>query len=274
MNNFLLRTVTGILFVLLIASALIWNQWSFLCVYLIILIMCLWEFYCLLEKAGIQPHKLMGMFYGITIFILSFYIAKYNTPDIIILIVPILFIDFIVAFFRKSVNPFTDVAYTLLGIFYIAVPFSMMNYIAFYADNTFTHQLILGYMLLIWSNDTFAYIIGSKFGKHKMFERISPKKTWEGTTGGAILCMVTVFVVEILFQYLTVYEWIGIAIIVVAAGTTGDLLESLLKRSLKIKDSGSLLPGHGGLLDRFDSFLFATPFICLYLFFIKACSLL
>ena len=151
-----------------------------------------------------------------------------------------------------------------MGIVYVALPFSFLNIISF-SHGSYGHEVLLGLLLILWSNDTGAYFIGSRFGRHKLFERVSPKKTWEGSIGGGLLALGMTWLISTFSSDFTQNEWFVIGIIIIIAGTYGDLIESLFKRSIEIKDSGTKLPGHGGFLDRFDGLLLASPFIVFYL---------
>jgi phosphatidate cytidylyltransferase len=159
----------------------------------------------------------------------------------------------------------------MMAQMYVALPFALLNVLAFHADKV-TEQigynpiLPLSVFIFLWLSDTGAYCFGSLFGKHRLFERISPKKSWEGSVGGAALSMLASLPMAQLFPFMNVGEWAGLAIVVVVFGTWGDLTESLLKRRLHIKDSGNILPGHGGMLDRFDSSLLAIPAAVVYLY--------
>jgi phosphatidate cytidylyltransferase len=166
-------------------------------------------------------------------------------------------------------KPFTNIAITFLGIFYTAVPFALLNMAVFHKkidhygqiNIEYNYQIILGSLLILWATDTGAYFAGSLFGKRKLFERISPKKSWEGFAGGAILAMVFAYGASVYFTSLAQWQWLIIGWIIIIGGTYGDLVESLLKRSIEIKDSGDSLPGHGGFLDRFDGLFISAPFI-------------
>jgi phosphatidate cytidylyltransferase len=161
-------------------------------------------------------------------------------------------------------KPFTNIAFTFLGIFYVAVPFAILNVVV-YEEGNYNYEIILGSLLILWASDTGAYFAGTRFGKRKLFERISPKKSWEGFVGGAVLALIFVFGLSLFLHSLTVEQWLIVGIIIIVGGTFGDLIESLLKRSIEIKDSGDSLPGHGGFLDRFDGLLISAPFIAAYL---------
>ena len=187
------------------------------------------------------------------------------------LIIP--FVLLIVELFEKSDKPFQNVAGTLLGIFYAIVPIFLLISMSRenqYEEGTFiatkfTPNIAAGILCLTWINDTGAYLVGSKFGKTPLFPRISPKKTWEGTIGGVVFCILSGFLIHRVFGVLNLTDWMVVGGIASVFGTLGDLIESMLKRSVGVKDSGSFLPGHGGFLDRFDSFIFEIPFVFLYL---------
>lgn len=167
-------------------------------------------------------------------------------------------------------KPFTNIAFTFLGLFYVAVPFALLN-IAAYENGIYNFQIMFGCLFILWASDTGAYFAGTLFGKRKLFERISPKKSWEGFAGGAILALAFAYGLPYFFEwigvmsFLTPNYWMIIGAIIIIGGTFGDLVESLLKRSIEIKDSGDSLPGHGGFLDRFDGLLISAPFIVAFL---------
>jgi phosphatidate cytidylyltransferase len=174
---------------------------------------------------------------------------------------------FIIKLYKKMERkPFNNIAITILGIFYTAVPFALLN-IATYEHKTYNYQIITGCLFILWATDTGAYFAGTLFGKNKLFERISPKKSWEGALGGAILAMIFAYGFSIYFTTLAQWQWLCIGAIIIVGGIYGDLVESLLKRSIEIKDSGNSLPGHGGFLDRFDGLLISAPFIVAFLEF-------
>ncbi|MEO6884262.1 MAG: phosphatidate cytidylyltransferase [Bacteroidia bacterium] len=270
MNNFFQRTLTGILFVAVLIGCILWNYYSFAALFLLITVLGLLEFYSLVERDNIHPQKYFGIIIGALVYI-SFAnpFETYNLPIsffvLMVIIIPIFFTAFIVELFRKKEKPFTNIAYTFLGVFYVALPFGLLDLLYFQYINYNPSKIILGYFFLMWTNDTGAYLCGRAFGKHKLFERISPKKTWEGTIGGVILSIAIAFVIAHFFTQLRLVDWIVIALIVSIIGSLGDLVESLFKRSINVKDSGKILPGHGGILDRFDAVLISTPFVIAYL---------
>jgi phosphatidate cytidylyltransferase len=171
---------------------------------------------------------------------------------------------------RFERKPFTNIAYTFLGLFYVAAPFALLN-IAAFENGNYNYQIMFGCLFILWASDTGAYFAGTYLGKRKLFERISPKKSWEGFFGGALLALAFAIGLPFFFEsidqpsFLSLTNWIIVGLIIIVGGTFGDLIESLLKRSIEIKDSGDALPGHGGFLDRFDGLLISAPFIVAYL---------
>jgi phosphatidate cytidylyltransferase len=179
-------------------------------------------------------------------------------------IAPLASITFFIKLYAKEEKPFTNIAFTFLGILYVAIPYSLIHVSVFH-NGVYDYEIIIGMLLLLWASDTGAYFAGTKFGKTKLFERVSPKKSWEGSIGGTITAFLMAFAVSYYFDALKQWEWLTVAAIMVIIGTYGDLVESLFKRSIEIKDSGQSIPGHGGFLDRFDGLLLASPFIVAFL---------
>jgi phosphatidate cytidylyltransferase len=255
------RVITGTVFGIVLIGGTLYNAYSFSLLFLTITLLGLWEFYNLAEKTNHQPQKITGLMLGALLFgsALFYFRPAYQhfSPIPLILLLPVLFSLFIFELYRKKTAPFGNIAYTLLGILYVALPFSLLC--------SFTPHMVLGILLIIWSSDTGAYFAGVSLGKHKLFERISPQKTWEGLFGGALLSLGVAYMVSRYETSLSLADWMVSALIIIIAGNLGDLAESLFKRSIDIKDSGTILPGHGGILDRFDSLILATPFIFTYL---------
>jgi phosphatidate cytidylyltransferase len=221
---------------------------------------------------GMVPQKTFGTLCGIFVFSLSFLIEKGELSyRFYFLIFPLVSFVYMIKLYKKfERKPFTNIAFTFLGIFYVAVPFALLN-IAVFENGTYNFEIMFGCLFILWASDTGAYFSGTLFGRRKLFERISPKKSWEGFIGGAVLAMIFALALPYFFKAigqasaLTQLNWIIIGLIIVVGGTFGDLVESLLKRSIEIKDSGDTLPGHGGFLDRFDGLLISAPFIVAYL---------
>ncbi|HEX5168608.1 MAG TPA: phosphatidate cytidylyltransferase [Cyclobacteriaceae bacterium] len=265
-NNLTQRIITGVLGAAAIITSVSLNQWTYFIVFFSIMLLSLLEFYKLTGLDGMVPQKYFGTFCGALIFVLSFLVESRIIPfQYYYLIFPIVSFVYMIKLYKKfERKPFTNIAYTFLGIFYVAIPFSLLN-IAVFDGGSYHFEIILGCLLILWASDTGAYFAGTFFGRRKLFERISPKKSWEGFFGGAILALVFAVGISKYLDYLTIVQWLVVAIIIIVAGTFGDLIESLLKRSIEIKDSGTTLPGHGGFLDRFDGLLISAPFIVAYL---------
>lgn len=265
LSNLSQRIIVGVLGAAIFIGSILFGEWTYFLLFLGLTILGIAEFYKLVQVQGITPHRGVGVSLGVLFFISMFLVEKEIMPEeLLYLSAPVLFLTFILELYRKRPQPFTNIAFTFLGMAYVAGPFGLLHALG-YLNGEYSWQPILGLMLLIWASDTGAYIFGKSFGKHKLFERISPGKTWEGWAGGTFLAVVVGYVLAFFFTDLELYQWIGMAILVAVFGVLGDLTESLLKRSLGVKDSGTLLPGHGGLLDRFDSLLMAIPFVVAFL---------
>lgn len=265
-NNLTQRVIVAILGFVIIISAIYWQAWSYFAVFLIISFLSIREFYKLVGLDGYLPLTFWGTLSGVLIYTFTFLVQMdIIEPVIFYLVFPFSSIIFFIKLYKKSdVKPFTNIAYTFLGILYVAMPFSLLHIIAF-CTGSYQFELVAGILLLTWASDTGGYFAGTFFGKKKLFQRISPKKTWEGFIGGAVLTLIIAFILASFADILPLWKWMTIGIITVTAGTYGDLVESLFKRSINIKDSGESLPGHGGFLDRFDALLLSLPFIAAFL---------
>ncbi|MDN3205015.1 phosphatidate cytidylyltransferase [Algoriphagus sediminis] len=261
------RAITAVVGAIIVISASIYSDWTYFLVFAAILGFSQMEFYKLTGLDGMLPLKSFGTFLGLLIFALTFMIQKEHMRiEYLYLIFPITALTFFIKLYRKSdKKPFTGVAFTFLGLFYVAVPFSLLNLAVFSVDQTYHYEILIGCLLILWACDTGAYFAGTKFGKTKLFERVSPKKSWEGFLGGAFAALAVAYGVSRYFSVLDGWKWMVIAAIIIIAGTYGDLIESLFKRSIEIKDSGKGLPGHGGFMDRFDGLLLSAPFITAFL---------
>lgn len=271
-NNLTQRLITGILGSAAIIAGVSLGQWTYFLIFFIICLFTLLEFYKLVGLDGVVPQKAYGTLCGIFIYVLSFLIegritidGKLITHQYYILVFPLMSCVYMIKLYKKfERKPFTNIAFTFLGILYVAVPFALLNAVVF-EEGHYNYEIILGSLLILWASDTGAYFAGTRFGKRKLFERISPKKSWEGFIGGAVLALIFVFGLSYFLHSLSLQQWIIVGILIIVGGTFGDLIESLLKRSIAIKDSGDSLPGHGGFLDRFDGLLISAPFIAAYL---------
>ena len=261
-----LRLITAVFGAFLIIACTAYNMWSYFAVFLGLSILTQWEFYKLARMDDKLPLKVWGTLIGQIFFILTFLIeADLMQLKYMLLIFPLLASVFMIKLHRKEdEKPFTNIAYTFLGIIYVAIPFSLLNIIAF-ANSEYSHEIIVGIMFILWASDTGAYFSGIMLGRKKLFERVSPKKTWEGSIGGALLALIVAYVLSRYFHDLNTVQWLVASGLIVITGIYGDLIESVFKRGIEIKDSGRSLPGHGGFLDRFDSLLLAAPFIVVFI---------
>ncbi|RAW03464.1 phosphatidate cytidylyltransferase [Pseudochryseolinea flava] len=265
-NNLTQRIITGLLGSAGIIAGVYFSDWTYFAVFLIIVFFGLLEFYKLAGLDGLVPQKSLGVLIGVLVYVGSFLIEKgILLNKYYILIFPLMSCVYMIKLYKKfERKPFTNIAFTFLGVFYVAVPFALMN-IAAFDNGNYNYEIIWGCLFILWASDTGAYFAGTYLGKRKLFERISPKKSWEGFIGGALLALAFAYGLAQFFHTLSLAQWLIIGVIIIVGGTFGDLVESLLKRSIEIKDSGSSLPGHGGFLDRFDGLLISAPFIVAYL---------
>lgn len=252
-------------------AGILYNQYSYLIVFSLITTLALYEFYGLISKTkNAELNKRLNTFGGLLLFIGGYFFFSSPDKQMIPLVPYGIYILslFISELFLKGTNPIQSLAYAVLGQIYLAIPLSLLSYLAFSYDIangiTYHYAFLLALFVFIWVNDSFAYLTGSLFGKHRMFERISPKKSWEGFAGGAIFTIAASVFFANFFTQLPLWGWIGFAMIMIIFGTLGDLVESLFKRTLNVKDSGNLLPGHGGILDRIDSVIFSIPALFIY----------
>lgn len=267
----LTRTITGVLFVATLVAAIYFNSLVALCLFVLIVLLGVDEFYGLVKKSKtIQPIKFWGLLTNLILIITLCLISQQSIkPKYVLIPLLLIFCTFIIELFRKKEHPFINIAYTLIACIYITVPFAMLYHLGFYSGSEYNYEIILGFFFLLWTSDTGAYLSGKFLGKHKLFERISPKKTWEGTIGGTLLTTVIAYILSLYFTNLSLTNWIVVGLLTAIFGGLGDLSESMLKRSLKIKDSGNILPGHGGILDRFDGLLIGVPFVYTYLHLVQ-----
>ncbi len=268
MSNFLQRAITGFFFVLILISAILYSKYSYACLFFIITILGVWEFYTLTIKDDVKPFRILGTIIGGSLFLVTFLIITQTISfKFLILLLIASLLTFFAELYRKQKDPFKNIAFTFLGLIYVALPFSLLSLLVIDIQTGFLYrgEILLGYFLILWANDTGAYLSGRWFGKNKLFERISPKKTWEGAMGGALFSIGVAILCSRFYLSINLLDWIIISIIIVITGSLGDLVESLFKRSIDVKDSGNILPGHGGILDRFDGLLLSVPFVLAYL---------
>ncbi|MDB4088040.1 phosphatidate cytidylyltransferase [Flavobacteriales bacterium] len=274
MSNLVLRSITGALFATTIILCISWNEYSTGLLFLIVSTLGTIEFYQILNKKELSNNTKYGPFVNVVVYLLLT-LAFFGIIDyrFLFLIVPIMLILVVQELFMEDTIPYQNISSTLFGLLYITLPFAALNYISFNEEFyskiglSLNWSLLTGFFIILWTSDSMAYLVGRKLGKHKLFPRVSPGKTWEGLIGGVSFAILAGY----LFSYFTEsssMHWIIMSIIISVFGVLGDLSESLLKRSGGVKDSGNLLPGHGGILDRFDGIFFSSPIILTYLLFI------
>jgi phosphatidate cytidylyltransferase len=267
------RTITGIVFLVIILGSILLSPYAFIAVAGVFAMIGLYEFFRLF-----YPEHRVGehiAFYASGLFIYTITglvgIGIFDVRMMLYIII-LFYIIVVLELFRKD-SSWNRVGVYFSGFIYVVFSFGLLNALYFMGNQsgeTFFPGVLLGIFLLVWTNDIFAYLVGSRIGKNRLFERHSPKKSWEGSIGGLVFAMVMAWGLAQFFGQLTEVQWMVVAIIVVVFGTLGDLVESLLKRNKKVKDAGTIFPGHGGVLDRFDAVIFATPFVYFYIsFFVR-----
>ena len=276
MSELLRRTLTGVFIVLFVLGGFWLHPVSFFVTGLIILAGTQYEYYLIMKTAGIKPQVILGMVTGAVMYsVASLIAAGYLGNKGLLLLIPVITLIMITELYRKQEKPFDSLAHTLFPLIYTAIPFSLFPFSAFSnsglqpviaVDNlVFSPGIIIGFFLLLWANDTGAYLVGITMGRHRLLERISPKKSWEGFFGGMAISILAAFFLSSWLGVTDTWGWMVISVIISVAGTFGDLIESMLKRSHGVKDSGNIMPGHGGFLDRFDSVIISFPLVYLYL---------
>lgn len=272
-SNFLQRAITGVIFVAVLVGCILGGPISFTILFALISALTINEFGTIVNRReNTRMNKPISILAGLFLFLCFGYIGV--VPGANEIFIPYLFLIlylFISELYKKQPNPLNNWAYAMMSQIYIALSFALLNVLAYHSTavesiSQYNPILPLSIFIFNWVNDTGAYCTGMLFGKHRLFERISPKKSWEGSIGGAVFSIIAAIVLADFFTFLSTGIWIGLGLTVVVFGTWGDLTESLMKRTLGIKDSGNILPGHGGMLDRFDSTLMAVPAAVVYLY--------
>lgn len=273
MRNFVLRTLTAIGIVAVQVLCTYFSPLSLAALFLLLTALTVNEFIKIISQRGevvvSRPIVIAGSCY----LFFAFWLNSLTRGDSLVVFFPYLIFliyCYIKELFGKHPNPIANLGAIMLSQMYVVLPLSLINVLAFtpfecYHSEAPYYAITLAIYIFIWVNDTGAYLSGITLGRHKMFPRISPKKSWEGAIGGALATTASAFIVAHFYTFMELWQWVGMALVVVVAGTFGDLTESMIKRQLDIKDSGHILPGHGGFLDRLDSMLFAIPAVVAYL---------
>ena len=276
LKNMTIRAITGTIFVAAVVTCFLRPE-AMMFLFALVTALSVWEFTGLVNNSGdVRVNRFICTVAGVYLFLAFAGFCSGITPAAVFIpyLLTVVYL-FISELYTKAPNPINNWAYTMLSQMYIALPFSMINVVAFHSTgdaHVYDYLLPLSIFIFLWTNDTGAYISGSLLGRHKLFPRVSPGKSWEGSIGGGLLVLAVAALVGYLANSsegghtLSIPAWMGLGLVVVCFGTWGDLVESLFKRTLGIKDSGNILPGHGGMLDRFDSSLMAFPAAVVYLY--------
>ncbi len=277
-KDLLIRILTALVFVPTVLAGLFGGPIFYSILFLIILVASSVEYYNLIFANQYDSHFFrrnygifLSCFVYFTVAISNLYPdwINFKEMDLLAGLLPFAFVAFIYELFKQPEHPFRNIALVISGIIYIGVPMVLLQYLAFGVEDVFNPKIVIGLIVMNWLNDSGAYLVGSRLGKTPLFPSVSPKKTWEGTMGGVLMCIITGYLFSIFWDVLDTFDWIMLAIITAIFGSLGDLVESMLKRSVGVKDSGKFLPGHGGMLDRFDAFIFLLPFASVYVYFVK-----
>ena len=276
MRNLLVRTASGAVLLGIVLGAAYGGKYAYGSLLLLIVVFGMWEFYNIAAAKGAEPRRTLGLASGIVLFVTSYFLfdgcvdpftSRFSVDMLLggVLYFSVLIpLCFIVELFHESETPLRNVATTLTGIFYVAYPMCLMLFIPLLFTGEWVPEAFLFYLFIVWGNDVFAYLTGVSIGKHKMCPRISPKKSWEGFVGGIVGAMA----MGAIGSYVVgggLGMWLGLSLVVAITSVFGDLVESMFKREAGIKDSGNIIPGHGGILDRFDALLISSPFAFVYL---------
>ena len=285
LKNFLVRTASGAVLLGIVLAAIFSGVWGYGALLLAVTIIGVWEFYGLARAKGSEPQRCMGMLMSLALFFAGFIPSLYmygETDDhdvlglgvlLLLIFAMLLVVTFVIEVFRNRQTPMYNIATTIMGAVYVALPMAILTILPtglnaiIYMGEGWIPWVFLFYLFLVWGNDVFAYLVGVTMGKHRMCERLSPKKSWEGFAGGvAGSAAVGAIAASVLGGSYGV--WIGLAIVVALSSVVGDLIESMFKRDAGVKDSGAIMPGHGGILDRFDALIMSAPFALIYLYII------
>lgn len=272
MKNLIVRTISGTVFLLVILSALLWHPAAYCIIFAAIVLIMMEEYLNITANGGKTIIRITSLIAGAALFVLMFLNRGYGLDWKWLLTIPILIaVTYSAMLFCKEKESYGSVSFAISSLLYIALPFALTNIIAFDPEGNFNGTILLSVMIIIWCSDIGAYIFGMAFGQkhgHKLFPSISPKKSWEGYFGGLLLALVAGYVLNVTgLIKLPLHHSLILALVINIASTFGDLAESQLKRNFGVKDSGRIMPGHGGLLDRFDGALFAFPAAVFYIVF-------
>jgi phosphatidate cytidylyltransferase len=267
LKDIYIRTITGVFFLIAIIGSIILHPLVFFSLIFIFTLLGLNEFFILSGSNNGRKNNIHFYFFGMLIYVVTGLIGlgyiDFRFGLLLLLLFPL---TIVVELFRKKGASWLRIGTYFTAFLYIAVPFGLMNSLFYIPDVEGSYTgILIGLFVLIWSNDVFAYLIGSLFGKHRLFAGVSPKKSWEGSIAGLAFALIAAYVLSLFFTEISLINWLTLTLIIVITGTLGDLSASLLKRIAGVKDSGTIFPGHGGVLDRFDATIFAILFVFVYL---------
>ena len=269
MKNLITRSITGLVFVFIILGSLLLGKISYAILFAGIIVGALIEFYSFFKNGVYKLNHINGYAIGIILFFVSYLVAaNIISQQWIFSLLPLLLLIFVFELYSSNPNPIENIGISFFSIVYLVVPISLINFLVFpsFEDSThYTPDLLIAVLVIIWIYDSAAYLVGVNLGRHRLFERISPKKSWEGAIGGTIVAIGSSYLISFFIPEISLIHWLVLSVLIVVSATFGDLTESLIKRTVGVKDSSNLFPGHGGILDRFDSLLFSVPVVVLYL---------
>jgi phosphatidate cytidylyltransferase len=260
------RSLSALAYVVILLGTLLAGPWSFFAFLLFVSLGAVYELIAMAERKGVHPPRMFLYCINALVLSVNFFSANGTISYTwLVIIIPLIFSLFLLELFKSGPKPFEGLPISFLVVLYCVLPFALAAHLVF-VNHNYHFEFLLGSIFMIWANDTFAYFAGSMFGKHKIMEKVSPKKTYEGLVGGVIGVSVLAYFMGDLLWWGSKTDWLIIGLIVSVMGSLGDFIESLFKRDANVKDSGKIMPGHGGFLDRLDSLIFALPFIFTYLF--------
>ncbi len=280
MNNFIVRLTTGLIGAAIIIAGFFWSKLFYLGFTSVVLVGGLWEYYGMFEQSRKADGKLFLKYkYIVTILALLMHLwsfllnHRYNYTDFAVFFPALIFVIFILELYSKAEKPFENIVWNVLALIYLLMPILLLNKLYFDQGKLF----VMAFIFMTWFYDSFCYIFGSLVGRTKLLERVSPKKTWEGLIGGVVFTLILGYYFETFLGLVSAtfpsfnlvvprfsqMQWVFLSAVIILGSTYGDLVESLLKRSVGVKDSGSAIPGHGGFLDRLDALLIGIPFVVL-----------
>lgn len=270
LNTLVVRSLAGAVFAALILGAVLFHPLAVFVLFFVFNAIALFEYARMFKQKSYPIQTKSLIFMGSVIYlIIGLFANGYVDFKVFLLIIPFFFILFIASLYKISEKPFEELGVKILPLIYISVPFGLFNLVenmGIMGTSQNEPMFLFSFFLIVWSSDTFAYLSGVTFGKHKLFERVSPKKSWEGSIGGGIITLGFAWLIGYYTQIFTPWTWVLIALVIIVTAIYGDLIESQLKRSMGVKDSGNIMPGHGGILDRFDAAIFSIPFYVFLLY--------